>query len=64
MMYRKVGGIPGFYIREKLTTSRWLATKPCPIASRIRIEINVKLVVSCMIGIIYVMVQTDSTCDD
>ena len=47
-----------------LIASRWVAVKPCPIASRTRTKINVKLVVSCMIGIIYVMVLTNSTCDD
>ena len=48
--------IPGIYIRENLKTSRWVAVKPNPIVSRTRTKINIKYVVSCMTGVIYVMV--------
>ena len=51
--YRKVDRILGIYIQENLKASRWVAVKPSPISLRTRIKINIKQVVSCMIGIIY-----------
>ena len=59
--YKKVDGIPEIYIRENLKASRWVAVKQSLIALRARTKLSI--VASCMIGIIYVMVLTDSTCD-
>ena len=39
-------------------------SEPSHIASRTKTKINIKSVVSCMIGIIYVIVLTGSACDD
>ena len=47
------------YIRENLKTSRWVAVKPSLIDSELKL-LN-RYIVSCIIGIIYVMVLMDST---